>query len=112
MLPLLVAWTYQEGLPLEIGIPGFRDSTVPVSGGTGEDIVYSFTAKYMPDEPISVLGSCTGTSRYKGRLERPNYGPRPTGRDVRGSRACLAITPPVESADWPVIQGTFFLSRL
>ena len=44
VLPLPVAWTYQEGLPPETGIPGFRDNTVPVSGWTGEDTVYSSTA--------------------------------------------------------------------
>ena len=34
VLPLPAARTYEEGLPLEIGIPGFRDSAVPVSGRT------------------------------------------------------------------------------
>ena len=86
MLSLLAAWTYEEGLPLETGIPGFRDSTVPVNGRIGEDIVYSSIAWYRPEESASVSGSCTGTSHYTGRPERPDYGPRqrtrPTGRDV------------------------------
>ena len=36
---LTATWTYEEGLPPETGIPGFWDSTVPVSGRTGEDTV-------------------------------------------------------------------------
>ena len=44
VLPLPATRTYEEGLPSEIGIPGFWDSAVPVSGGTGEDTVYSSTA--------------------------------------------------------------------
>ena len=31
VLSFPAAWTHEEGLPLETGIPGFRDSTVPVS---------------------------------------------------------------------------------
>ena len=68
------AWTYEEGLPLEIGIPGFRDSAVPISGRTGEDTVRSSTARYRPEEPVSVYGSYTGTSRFTGRPEGPEYG--------------------------------------
>ena len=41
VLPLPAAQTYKEGLPPKTGIPGFRDSVVPVSSGTGEDTVYS-----------------------------------------------------------------------
>ena len=41
VLPLPAARTYEEGLPSETRIPGFRDSAVLVSGGTGEDTVYS-----------------------------------------------------------------------
>ena len=43
VLPLPAAQTYEEGLPPKIGIPGFRDSAVPVSGRIGEDTVYSST---------------------------------------------------------------------
>ena len=93
MLPLPTTRTYQEGLPLETRIPRFWDSAVPVNGRTGEDTVYSSTAQYRPEEPVSVSGSCTGTSRYASRLERLGYGPRqrtrPTSRGVRGSGACL-----------------------
>ena len=74
MLPLSAAWTHEEGLPLETGIPGFRDSIVPISGRTGEDTVYSSTARYRPEELILVSGSYTGTSHFTGRPERPEYG--------------------------------------
>ena len=93
VLLLPAARTFEEGLPPEIGIPGFWDSTVPISGRTREDTVHSSTARYRSKEPVSVSGSYTGTSRYTGRPERPEYGPRqrtrPTGRDVRGSGVCL-----------------------
>ena len=46
MLPLPAGRKYEEGLPLEIGILGFQDSTVPVSGGIGEGTVYSSTPWY------------------------------------------------------------------
>ena len=74
MLPLSVAWTHEEGLLPETGIPGFWDNTVPVSSRIGEDTVRSFTARYMLERPVSVSGSYTGTSHFKGRLERPEYG--------------------------------------
>ena len=73
MLPLSVAWTHEEGLPLETGILGFRESAIPVSGSTGEDTVYSSTSRYRPEEPVSVLGSYTGTSHFTGKPERPEY---------------------------------------
>ena len=74
MLPLLAAWTHEEGLPLETGIPGFWDSTVPVSSRTGEDTVRSSTTRYMPERPVSVSRSYKGTSHFTGRPERPEYG--------------------------------------
>ena len=43
MFPLPAARTYEEGLPLETGILGFRDRAVPVSYGTGVDTVFSST---------------------------------------------------------------------
>ena len=43
MLPLSAARTYEEGFPIETGIPGFQDNVVLVSCGTGADIVYSST---------------------------------------------------------------------
>ena len=74
MLSLPAARTHEEGLPLETGIPGFWDNTVPVSSRTGEDTVHSSTARYKPEEPVSVSGSCTGNSHFTGRPERPEYG--------------------------------------
>ena len=90
VLPLPAARTYEEGLPPKTRILGFWDSAIPVSSRIREDTVYSSTAQYRPEEPVSELGSCTGTSHYTGR---PDYGSRqrtrPTGRDIRGSGACL-----------------------
>ena len=74
MLPLPTAWTHEEGLPLETGIPGFRDSTVPVGGRTGEDTVHFSTTWYKLEEPILVSRSYTGTSHFTGRPERLKYG--------------------------------------
>ena len=71
MLPLSAAWTYEEELPLETGIPGFWDNTVLVSSRTGEDTVRSSTARYRPEEPVSISGSYTGTSHFTGRPDRP-----------------------------------------
>ena len=50
MLPLSAAWTHEKGMPLETGIPGFWDSTVPVSSGIGEDTVCSSTTRFKPEE--------------------------------------------------------------
>ena len=74
MLPLSTAWTHEEGLPLKTGIPGFWDSIVLVSSKTGEDTVHSSTARYRPEEPVSVLGSYTGNSHFTSRPERIEYG--------------------------------------
>ena len=74
MLPLSAAWTHETGLPLETGIPGFWDSTVPVSSRTGEDTVRFSTARHRPGELVSVSGSYAGTPHFTGRPERPEYG--------------------------------------
>ena len=74
MLPLSAAWTHEKGLPPETGIPRIWDSTVPVSGRTGEDIVHSSTARHRPEEPVSVSESYTSTSHFTGRPESPEYG--------------------------------------
>ena len=71
MLPLSAVWTHEEGLPLETGISGFWESTIPFNSRTGEDTVSSSTARYRPEEPVSVLGSYTGTSHFTGRPKRP-----------------------------------------
>ena len=116
VLPLPAARTYEEGLPPETGIPGFRDSAVPISGGTEADTVYSSTPYYGSKETVSISGSCTGTSRYIGRPERPGHGrgrgqgPRAGTSGVQGR--VYAVTSPTEPAEQLVIQGTFLLSRL
>ena len=76
VLSLPIAWTHEEGLPPETRIPGFWDSAVQVSSRTGEDTIFSSIAQYRLEEPVSVLGSYTGTSRYTGRPKRPDYGSR------------------------------------
>ena len=67
MLPLSASWTHETGLPLETGIPGFWDSTVPVSSRTGEDTVHSSTARYRSERPVSVSRSYTGTPHFTSR---------------------------------------------
>ena len=74
MLQLLAAWTHEMGLPPEIGIPWFWDSIVLVSSRTGEDTVRSSTARYRPEELISVSGSYAGTPHFTGRPERLECG--------------------------------------
>ena len=74
MLPLSAAWTHEEGLPPETGIPRFWDSTVPISSRIREDTVCSSMARYMPDRLVSVSRSYTGTSHFIGRPERVEYG--------------------------------------
>ena len=73
MLTLSAAWTHEEGLPPETGIPRFWDSRVLVSRRTGEDTVRSSTARYRLERPVSISGSYMGTSHFTGRPERPEY---------------------------------------
>ena len=72
MLFLLTAWACEMGLPPETGILGFWDSTVPVSGRTGEDIVYFSTAR--PEEPVSVSGCYISTPSNTDRPKGPECG--------------------------------------
>ena len=74
VLLLSAAWTHETGLPPEVGIPGFWDSTIRVSSRTGEDTVHSSIARYRPERPVSVSGSYAGTPHFTGRPERPEYG--------------------------------------
>ena len=90
MLPLLAAWTYEEGLPPETGIPGFGDITVLVSYGTRANIICSFTPLCGPGGPVLVPGYCTGGFRYTDRPEGLDYGSRHrTGSTGRDLGACL-----------------------
>ena len=90
VLPLPAAWTFEEGLPLENGIPGFGNNAIPVSYGIRADTVCSSTSQYRPEEPVSVPKCCTCISRCIDRSKGPYYRPRqmtsPTSRD---SGACL-----------------------
>ena len=103
-------------MPPKTGILGFRENTVPVKGRTREDTIYSSIARYRPEELVSVSGNYTGTSHYTGRPKRPDYGPRQRRGPQAGTSGVqghvYAITPPVESANQPNIQGTFLLSLL
>ena len=74
VLPLSATWTHKTGLPPETGIPGFWDSTIPVSSRTGEDTVRSSRAQYRPEELVSVSGSYAGTPHFTGRPKRPECG--------------------------------------
>ena len=93
MFPLPAAWTYEEGLPLEAGIPRFGDGAVPVSCRTGEDTVHSSTPEYGSEEPVSVAGCYTSTFGNTNRLEGPDCGSRSgtelTGQDFGDPGACL-----------------------
>ena len=113
MLPLSVAWTHETGLPLEKGISGFWDITVSVSSRTGEDTVHSSTAQYRQEGPVSVSGSYAGTPHFTGSQSMGRgrgRGPQEGTSGIQGR--VYAVTPQAESADQPVIQGTFLLSRL
>ena len=74
VLPLSTAWTHEEGLLPETGIPGFWDNTIPVSSRTREDTIRSSTARYKLERLVSVSGSYACTSHFTGRPERPEYG--------------------------------------
>ena len=116
VLPLSAAWTHEIGLPPETGIPRFWDITVPVNSRTGENTVHSFTARYRPEGPVSVLGSYTGTPHFTGRPRGQSMG-KGRGRGPQAGTSGVqgrvyAVTQQAESADQSVIQGTFLLSRL
>ena len=93
MLFLSTAWTHEMGLPPEIGIPGFWDSTVPVSCRIGEDTVHSFTPNYGSEEPVSVAGCHISTFGNTDGPEGPEIGSRSgtelTGQDFGNLRVCL-----------------------
>ena len=76
MLFMLIAWTYETGLPPEAGILGFRGSALPVISGIGADTMYSSTPQYGPEEPVSVPRCYRGASYYTGRPEGPGDGSR------------------------------------
>ena len=116
MIPLSAAWTHEEGLPPETGILGFWDSTVPVSSRTGEDTVRSSQRgtgqrgqsqlQLATRAPLISQAGSRGQSMGRGRGQGPQAW-------MSGVQGCVyAVTPQAESADQPVIQGTFLLSGL
>ena len=58
MLPLSAAWTHEEGLPPETGIPGFWDSTV-----AGQERI-----QYVP--PLHGTGQ-RSQSQFQGATREP-----------------------------------------
>ena len=93
MLPLPAAWTYETRLPLETGIPGFWDSTVPVSHIERKGAVHSTTPQWGSEEPVSVAGCYTSASGSTDGPEGPECGSRsgtePAGQDIEDPGACL-----------------------
>ena len=93
MLFLPTAWTHETGLPLETGIPGFWDSTFPVSCRTGEHTVHSSTPEYGSKEPVSFAGCYTRTFGITDGPKGPECGSRLgtelTGQDFEDPGACL-----------------------
>ena len=81
-----------------------RIQYVPPQHGTGQRSQFQFKgATWAP--PFSQAGP-RSQSRGRGRGRGPQAG-------TSGVQGCVyAITPQVESADQPVKQGTFLLSRL
>ena len=116
MLPLSAAWTHEEGLPPETGIQGF--GTAQSQSIAGQERIHYIS-------PQHCIGQ-RSQSQFQGATRAPpisQAGPRgqSMGRDRGRSPQAgtlgvqgrvYAITPQAESADQPVIQGTFLLSRL
>ena len=93
MLLLPSAWTHEEGLPAEAGIPGFCADTVPVISGTGTDLVCSFSPWCGSEEPFLVVECYANTSGGTDGPKGLGYGSRSgtglTGQDFGDPRACL-----------------------
>ena len=93
MFPLPSARTCETRLPAEVGIPGIRDTLIPVINGTGANTVCSVSPQCKPEGPASVTGCYIDAFCYTDRLERLAYGSRSrirlTGRDFRDLGACL-----------------------
>ena len=102
MLPLPTTWTYETGFPLETGIPGFWDSTVPVSHRTRGGAVHSTTPQWGSEGPVSVarcytstFGSTDGQSMGRGQVQSPQ------ARMSRTQGRVYAVGPEAEHADQP-----------
>ena len=93
MLLLPSAWTYEEGLPTEVGIPGFLAGAGPVISGTGADLGCSFSLRCESEEPVSIAGCYPSAFSSTDRLEGPGYGSRSgtglIGQDFGDPGTCL-----------------------
>ena len=81
-----------------------RIQYIPPHPSTGQRSQYQFQRAAWAPSVTKVGQRCQVMGRGRGR------GPRVGTSGVQGR--VYAITPPAESADQPVIQGTFLLSRL
>ena len=112
MLFMPTAWTHETRLPLETGIPGFWDNTVPVNCRTGEDTIHSSTPEYGSKEPVSVAGCYTSTfgntdgpkGQSVGQGQAQSSQVRTSGTQGR----VYAIVLEAEHADQSNMQGTFY----
>ena len=116
MFPLLITRTCETRLHVEAGIPGPRDTSVPIIGGTCTDTVCSFLPQCGLEEPVLVPGCYTSTFYCTDRLERLEYGSRSmtglTGQDFRDLGRICRVVPSTGPANQSVIHGMFMLSRL
>ena len=116
MLPLSAARTYEEDCPQRQGSPGFRTAQ-------SQSVVGQERIQYIPPHPSTGQRShyqFQGAARAPSVTQAGQRGQTMGRGRGRGSHAgtsgvqgrVYAITPPTESGDQPVIQGTFLLSRL
>ena len=75
------------GLPIEAGIPGLWDTSVPIISETCTDTVCLSLHQHGPREPVSVPRFGIDTCYF---VERPGLGSRSgtglTGRNLQGPR--------------------------
>ena len=112
MLPLLAAWTHEEGLPRRQGSQGFGTAQ-------SQSIAEHERIQHVPPQHDTCQ---RGQSQFQGATRAPHIsqvGPRgqsmgrgrgrgPQARTSGVQVRVYAVTPQSESADQPVIQGTFF----
>ena len=110
MFLLPIAWTPEEGLPIEARILGFWDAPVPVISGTSTDTVCSHSGL---GEQVLGSGCHTSTFGFTGLPERPSFGSRSRigsiGRDFGDLGACLRHYP-TDRDSRPVGDTGYFLA--
>ena len=93
MFSLPLARAHKTVLPLEVGIPGLWDTSVPVISGTCIDLVCSSLPRYGLREPVPVSGCCKTPYYFTIRPDGLGHGSRSrtglTRRDFRDPGACL-----------------------